>query len=46
MELNDKEMNNVKGGAVSWPIVAAVGGVVAFIIGVISGYTNPTKCNN
>ena len=46
MELNDNEMKKISGGAISWEVVAASGGIIAFIIGIISGITNPTKCNN
>ena len=38
MELTEKEMYNVTGG-IGWA-------GIAYIIGVISGYTNPSKCNN
>ena len=46
MELNDKEMFNVQGGAISWGVAGLIGGVLAYLIGVLSGYTNPTRCNN
>lgn len=45
MELNDKEMYEINGG-VSWEVISTVGGIIVYIIGIISGYTNPNKCNN
>lgn len=45
MELTEKEMYQVNGG-ISWASLAGIGGLIAYIIGVISGYTNPSKCNN
>ena len=46
MELEDKEMKEIVGGAITWEAVAVGGGIIALIIGIISGYTNPTECNN
>ncbi len=46
MELTKREMLNIAGGSVSWGTVSIIGGVISFIIGIISGYTNPTRCNN
>ena len=45
MELSKKEMFQVKGG-IAWETVAVIGAAVVYIIGIISGYTNPAKCNN
>ena len=45
MELTEKEMYTVNGG-VSWGVIAAIVSGLIFIIGGISGYTNPTRCNN
>ena len=46
MELNEKEMYEITGGALSWGVVAGVVSAVVYFIGVISGWTNPTRCNN
>ena len=46
MELTGKQMNNVTGGAIHWGIITGVVSGVVFIIGALSGYTNPTKCKN
>ena len=45
MELNEQEMYQINGG-VSWTVVSAIAAGIIYIIGVISGYTNPTRCNN
>lgn len=45
MELNEKQMNQVSGGA-NWLIISGIASAVVYLIGLISGYTNPTKCNN
>ncbi len=45
MELTNKEMNKVTGGA-SWGIIAAAAATLVYFLGVLSGYTNPTRCNN
>ena len=45
MELTEKQMHEVSGG-VAWGVVAAVAAALVFIIGGVSGYTNPSRCNN
>ena len=42
--LNNEEMLNVKGGAISLKLAAAIGGVVIFLVGVIDGIIHPKKC--
>ena len=46
MELNNREMASINGGGVSWGVIAVIGGVLTYLIGVFSGYTNPSRCNN
>ena len=46
MELTNKEMYNVSGGGLSLAALAALASSVIFFIGTISGFTNPSKCNN
>ncbi len=41
----DNYVYEVNGGA-SWGIVAAIAAGLVFIIGGLSGYTNPSRCNN
>ena len=45
MELTNKEMQNVSGGIGPISIVSIALTAVAFIVGILSGITNPTKCN-
>ncbi len=45
MELTEKQMSNVDGG-VSFGLIAGFAAALTFLVGVISGYTNPTRCNN
>ena len=45
MELNDKEMHQVNGG-VNWAVIGGIAAAVIYLLGAISGYTNPTRCNN
>ena len=45
MELSEKEMYEVNGG-ISWGIVAGISAAIVYMIGVVSGYTNPSKCSN
>ena len=44
-KLNNEEMLNIKGGAISWKVAAAIGSAIVFIIGVVDGLINPKKCN-
>ena len=46
MELREQEMYEINGGVLSWKVLAAIGAGLVWIVGVISGYTNPDKCNN
>ena len=46
MELNKSEMETINGGAISWGTIGCIGGILAYLIGVLSGYTNPNRCNN
>ena len=45
MELTNKEMSQVEGGA-TWAWISGVAAAVVYLIGCISGYTNPSKCQN
>lgn len=46
MNIDEKEMKNVTGGAISAGIIAGICTGIVYLIGVLSGYTNPDKCNN
>lgn len=46
-KLSIKEMKNINGGGVSGFVAAifAVGSFIAFLAGVLDGYTRPIRCN-
>ena len=46
-ELKVNEMKNIKGGSASFWILAMFGiaSAIAFISGVLDGFTRPVKCN-
>lgn len=44
--LKNEEMINIEGGADPVLVGTAIGAIVTFIIGILSGYSNPKKCNN
>lgn len=46
MQIEEKEMKSVNGGAISFGIIAGACAGIVYLIGVLSGYTNPDKCNN
>lgn len=45
MELTKKEMYEITGG-VSWEVIGIIGAAITYIIGILSGYTNPNRCHN
>lgn len=45
MKLKNDELLKVEGGAIKIGILFALGGLAAFITGLIDGYLNPLKCN-
>ncbi|MEE3342931.1 MAG: class IIb bacteriocin, lactobin A/cerein 7B family [Bacilli bacterium] len=44
-KLNDKQIQSINGGAIKWGVIAGIGGLASFIIGMIDGWMNPKKCN-
>lgn len=44
--LEEKELEQVQAGGVSWGLFAGIAAAITFVVGIIDGYTNPTKCNN
>jgi len=44
-EIEDHELEKVRGGASSSWVGIGIGALVIFIIGVIDGYTRPMSCN-
>ncbi len=46
LKINNQELMNIRGGAVSWGTVGLIfGGVLTFLIGVLDGFKRPLKCN-
>ena len=43
MKLNDKELEQIRGGVSAWVIVGAVAALI-FGIGAVDGYARPKKC--
>ena len=43
--LNNEEMLNVKGGAISLKLVGIIGGAIVFLIGFVDGVIHPKKCS-
>ena len=44
-KLNKEQLKKIKGCAVNWGLMAGLGAVASFIIGIIDGLVNPKKCN-
>lgn len=45
-KLKEEEQIKVIAGANPYVIAGAISAIVAFVIGLFSGYSNPEKCNN
>ena len=45
MKLSKEELLKIDGG-VNWYLISGIGAIITYIIGIISGYTNPSGCNN
>lgn len=45
MILNNEKMMMITGGGALLKVVGAIGTAVVFLIGVISGFVNPKRCN-
>ena len=43
-KLNEKELENIKGGFGFWSVAGIIAGAI-FIIGVLDGIARPLKCN-
>ena len=44
--LTNDEMYSIAGGAAKWGFVALISGAIVLVVGILDGFTNPTKCNN
>lgn len=45
MKMSKEELLDVTGGGVSIGVVAGIGALITFIIGVVDGYLRPSKCS-
>ena len=43
---NNDQLKKIKGGAINLKLMAGIGAIASFLIGVIDGLMNPKKCNN
>lgn len=43
--INDNHLKEIKGGGISWKIMAGISALGSFFIGIIDGLINPQKCN-
>ena len=42
--VDNNELKDIKAGAIRWGIIGIIGGIITFVVGVIDGFTNPSKC--
>lgn len=42
--MNDYELNMVTGGKANYSVLAIIGGLITFLIGVVDGFIRPLKC--
>lgn len=45
-KINKEKLKDIKGGAINFKLMAGIGAVASFFIGIIDGLINPKKCNN
>ncbi len=46
MNMSKKELLAVTGGGINLGVLAGIGAVITFFIGVIDGYLRPVKCES
>ena len=44
--LKTNELNNIKGGGISFKLLMGIVGATSFIVGLIDGLIRPLKCRN
>ena len=44
INIENDELKDIRAGAIRWGIVGIIGGIITFVVGVIDGFTNPSKC--
>ena len=45
-KMNNDKMKKIKGGGINWGLMAGIGAITSFLVGIIDGLMNPKKCNN
>lgn len=45
-QVKNEQLKNIKGGGISWGLVAGLSAIASFLAGIIDGIINPQKCNN
>ena len=45
-KIENEKLKDIKGGGINWSLMAGIGAVASFLIGVLDGILNPQKCNN
>ena len=45
-QMNNDTMKKIKGGGINLGLMAGIGAITSFFIGIIDGLMNPKKCNN
>ena len=45
-EIEERELENLKGGGISPWVVTGIGTLIVFLIGVYDGFTRPLSCND
>ena len=44
--IQNEQLKKIRGGAINWGMLAGIGAVLSFLVGVVDGLINPKKCNN
>ena len=43
-QIKEEELKKVKGGAINWGLMAGLGAIASFVIGMVDGWIHPKKC--
>ena len=44
-EISTEKMKDINGGAINWGMMAGIGAIASFLIGIIDGWANTRRCN-
>ena len=45
-KMNNEHLRKIKGGGINWGMMAGIGAIASFLVGIIDGLINPKKCNS